>query len=158
MFISFNNFVFTLNSECYAWACTVPVCTLYTFTATSNIKPKIALLQCPWLTMTDGRNMQSLSVFLSGEKREKKIAPGTITGRFCSPVTQLRWAELRLMACARIKRRGGECWRPPRWKRARENAAGKGTCTYFSGVHCHWMRPEDELSYFISDLGLVGEA
>lgn len=45
-----------------------------------------------------------------GYKR-KKIASGTIMGCVCSPVSQLRWAELRLMAYVKIKKCVGECVR-----------------------------------------------
>lgn len=60
------------------------------------------------------------------------------------------------MACARIRRRGGRELQT----REGDNAAGKESCTYiyifFFGPALSSGEAEDELSYFISDLGLAG--
>lgn len=69
------------------------------------------VLQCPWLTMTNGCNMQNLNKLLLGTKQEKDCFRYHFGMRLCSPVSQLRWAELRLMACVKIKKYVPDCVR-----------------------------------------------
>lgn len=60
------------------------------------------------------------------------------------------------MACARFERRGGECSRRAAVKACERERGRKRDLHSFCGVHCHRTGAEDELSYFISDLGLAG--